>query len=114
MDCFNLGHPQLERTQMKKQGYVYIMTNQQNNVLYVGVTSQLKGRVWEHKTKLYPESFTAKYNCTKLVWFDTYPNIEDAIDREKRMKGGSRKRKLDLINDMNPEWNDLWVVIEQW
>ena len=90
------------------------MTNQQNNVLYVGVTSDLKGRVWDHKNKVDPESFTAKYNCTKLVWFDTYPNIEDAIDREKRMKGGSRKRKLDLINAMNPQWRDLWVIIEQW
>ena len=71
------------RFYMKKQGYVYIMTNQQNNVLYIGVTSDLKGRVWEHKTKKYPEGFTAKYNCTKLVWYDIYPNIDVPLTVKK-------------------------------
>lgn len=99
---------------MKTEGYVYIMTNPQNNVLYIGVSSNLKIRVWQHRTKVDPDCFTAKYNCIKLVWFDDYPNIGDAIFREKQMKGGSRKKKIDLIIAMNPTWKDLWEVVGQW
>ena len=99
---------------MVKGGYVYIMTNPQNNVLYIGVTSDLKGRVWQHRNKVDPKSFTAKYNCIKLVWYDDYPNISDAIVREKALKGGSRKKKIALIVAMNPIWKDLWEIVEQW
>ncbi len=85
---------------MKTQGYVYLLTNTHHTVLYTGVTSDLKIRIWQHINKEFPKSFTAKYNCSKLVWYDTYPNIEDAIDREKQIKGGSRKDKEKLINEM--------------
>lgn len=87
---------------MKKGGCVYIITNQYNKVLYTGVTAALRARIWEHKTKFYPESFTSKYNCNKIVWYQTLPTIEEAIDREKQIKGGSRKDKEELIKAINP------------
>ncbi len=83
------------------------MTNQHHTVLYIGVTSDLIGRVYEHKTKAFPNSFTAKYNCNKLVYYNGFMTITEAINEEKRLKGGSRKKKIDLINAMNPEWKDL-------
>jgi putative endonuclease len=83
------------------------MTNQHHIVLYIGVTSDLIGRVYEHKTKVFPNSFTAKYNCNKLVYYNGFMTITEAISEEKRLKGGSRKKKIDLINAMNPEWKDL-------
>ena len=97
---------------MKKGGCVYIITNQYNNVLYTGVTAELRARVWEHKTKFYSKSFTAKYNCNKVVWYETLPTIEEAIDREKQIKGGSRKDKEALIKNINPTWKDLWDDIQ--
>ncbi|MGF7079144.1 GIY-YIG nuclease family protein [Mucilaginibacter sp. UYCu711] len=87
---------------------VYIMTNKMHSVLYVGVTSELPQRVWKHKNKEYPESFTAKYNCTILVYYLFYPHIEEAIAAEKVLKGSSRKHKKQLVNSMNPEWKDLY------
>ena len=99
---------------MKKGGCVYIITNQYNKVLYTGVTSDLYCRVKEHKEKTHPHSFSAKYNCDKLVWYESYPRIEEAIDVEKRIKGGSRKAKEQLINERNPEWNDLWEEVSMW
>lgn len=92
---------------MHKGGAVYIMTNKNNSVLYVGVTSDLRVRVWEHKNKVHPNSFTAKYNCNKLVYYNSFSSIEEAIAEEKRLKGGGRKQKIDLINSINPEWKDL-------
>lgn len=89
-------------------GCVYILTNKIHTVLYVGVSSDLTGRVWDHKNKTYPKSFTAKYNCDKLVYYSFYPRIEEAINAEKTLKGGSRQKKIDLITVMNPEWNDLY------
>jgi putative endonuclease len=89
-------------------GCVYIMTNKRHNVLYTGVTSELIGRVWEHKTHFHPNSFTAKYNCEKLVYYCFYSRIEEAIAVEKAIKGGSRKAKMLLINSLNPEWIDLY------
>jgi putative endonuclease len=89
-----------------------MVTNKNNTVIYVGVTSALRARIWEHKTKFYPKSFTAKYNCEKIVWYECFPRIEEAIDREKQLKGGSRKRKENLILEMNPEWKDLWEEIQ--
>ena len=88
--------------------YVYIMTNKLNTVLYVGVTNDLMRRVYEHKSKLDPNSFTAKYNLNKLVYFESTNSVESAISREKQLKSGSRKRKIDLINSVNPDWNDLY------
>jgi putative endonuclease len=89
-------------------GCVYILTNQYHNVFYVGVTSDLLSRIWDHKNKTYPNSFTAKYNCNKLVFYEFYPRIEEAIGAEKALKGGSRKNKVNLINTMNPTWLDLY------
>ena len=91
---------------MKNQYYVYIMTNKNNAVLYTGITSDLKRRIYEHKEKL-AEGFTKKYNLTKLVYYEVFQDSLNAIQREKQIKGGSRKKKVDLINDMNPAWKDL-------
>jgi putative endonuclease len=95
---------------MNKQYYIYIMTNKTNSVLYTGVTNDLKRRVYEHKNKLI-KGFTAKYNVSNLVYFEICENIEGAIQREKRIKGGSRKKKVELINSMNKEWLDLYEEI---
>lgn len=92
----------------QKGGCVYIMTNKMHTVLYVGVSSDLTGRVWQHKNKVYPDSFTAKYNCDKLVYYCFYPHIEEAIAAEKALKGSSRTRKQRLVNELNPEWRDLY------
>ena len=92
---------------MDKQYYVYIMTNKNNTMLYTGVTNDLKRRVYEHKGKLV-EGFTKKYNITKLVYYEVFDSIESAILREKQIKGGSRQKKIDLINSMNKEWRDLY------
>ena len=89
------------------KGFVYIMTNDNNTVLYTGVTSNLKERVKEHKEKSHPGSFTERYNIKKLVYFEYFAIIGEAIKKEKQIKAGSRKRKLDLIGGRNPEWLDL-------
>ncbi len=92
---------------MYKGGYVYILTNQNNTVLYTGVTSNLAKRLWEHQNKSHPQSFTSKYNVFKLIYYEGFHLIEEAIAREKQIKGGSRKKKEMLVNSVNPEWNDL-------
>ena len=97
---------------MKHGGYVYIMTNRRKSILYVGVTADLKRRIWEHKNKIHPKSFTARYDCEILVYYIGFHSIEEAIGEEKRIKAGSRKAKLDLIFDMNPLWKDLYDEIE--
>jgi len=94
---------------MDKRYYVYILTNKNNNVLYTGVTNDLVRRIFEHKNGT-EDSFTAKYNLNKLVYFEETHNVESAILREKQIKKGSRKKKLELINNINPEWNDLLEV----
>ena len=91
--------------------YVYIMTNYKNSVLYIGVTNNLSRRINEHKEKLF-DGFTKKYNINKLVYFEEFANINDAIKREKQLKAGSRQTKIDLIIGLNPEWIDLskeWI-----
>jgi putative endonuclease len=95
----------------QRGGCVYIMTNKTHSVLYVGVTSDIIGRVWDHKNKTHPNSFTAKCNCNKLVYYEFYPRIEEAIAAEKVIKGGSRDRKIRLINSMNPKWSDLYDIL---
>jgi putative endonuclease len=97
---------------MERGGYVYILTNKNNTTLYIGVTANLQSRVYEHKTNVYPQSFTAKYNLSKLVYYETFLHIEEAIAREKQLKAGSRKKKEALINTLNPEWKDLFDHIE--
>ncbi len=87
--------------------YVYILTNQANTVLYTGVTHNLVKRVAEHKQKLDRNSFTARYNVNKLVFYEITTNIKAAIAREKQIKAGSRAKKIALINEQNPKWLDL-------
>jgi putative endonuclease len=97
---------------MKKGSYyIYIMTNTYNTVLYTGVTNELKHRVNEHKTKLNPRSFTSIYNIHKLVYFEEFIYIQDAIAREKQIKGGSRKKKIELIEESNKNWDDLYLSL---
>ena len=92
---------------MNKQYYIYIMTNKNHTVLYIGVTNNLKRRVYEHKEKLI-NGFTTKYNINKLVYYEVYEDISNAISREKLIKGGSRQKKIDLINNINKAWKDLY------
>ena len=94
-----------------KKGYVYILFNKRNGTLYTGVTSFLKRRVYEHKTKLHPDSFTTKYSIDKLGYYEVYERITDAIAREKQIKGGSRTAKLALIEGLNPDWRDLYYEL---
>jgi putative endonuclease len=94
------------------KGFVYIMTNSNNSVLYTGVTSDLKERVIRHKLKIYSNSFSSKYNICKLVYFESLETIGEAIKREKQIKAGSRNKKIDLINGMNPGWNDLNLLLD--
>jgi putative endonuclease len=89
--------------------YIYIMTNTFNTVLYTGVTNELKRRVNEHKMKLNPGSFTSIYNIHKLVYFEEFMYVQDAIAREKQIKAGSRKKKIELINKSNKDWDDLYL-----
>ena len=83
------------------------MTNKNNTVLYTGMTNNLLKRVYEHKEKII-NGFTKKYNCTKLVCFEIFSDPYNAIAREKQIKAGSRRKKMVLINSMNPKWNDLF------
>jgi putative endonuclease len=93
-----------------KKGYMYILFNKRNGTLYTGVTSDLLRRIHEHKTKAV-EGFTAKYGIDKLGYYEIFGDIVSAIEREKQVKGGSRKKKLALIETMNPEWEDLYSKI---
>ncbi|MDO5663937.1 MAG: GIY-YIG nuclease family protein [Bacteroidia bacterium] len=86
--------------------YVYILSNAHNTTLYIGVTNNIKRRVYEHKTHV-NKGFTYRYNVTKLVWFDFFPDANSAIVKEKQLKKWNRAWKEKLINEMNPEWKDL-------
>ncbi len=88
-------------------GYIYILTNKTNTVLYVGVTSNLVQRLHQHRTGYFKDAFTSRYNLTKLVYYENFLTIEDAIHREKQLKAGSRKKKIELIERMNKIWDDL-------
>ncbi|MEE4114975.1 MAG: GIY-YIG nuclease family protein [Marinilabiliaceae bacterium] len=98
---------------MQHNYFIYILTNKTNKVVYIGVTNDLKRRIYEHRMKLFP-GFTRKYNLDKLVYFERYQNIDDAIIREKRLKKWKRSWKNDLINKMNPEWKDLYEEVVNW
>jgi predicted GIY-YIG superfamily endonuclease len=91
----------------KKQPAVYIMASRRNGTLYVGVTSNLLQRVWLHRTGA-ARGFTLRYGCKMLVWYELHATMIDAITREKQIKGGSRQKKLALIEALNPTWQDLY------
>ncbi len=92
---------------MTKHYFLYITTNTHNTTLYTGVTGNLKKRIYEHKQKLV-DGFTKRYNITKLVYFEIFDDPTNAIKREKQIKGGSRRKKIDLIENINPKWDDLY------
>jgi len=87
--------------------FVYILTNKNKTVLYIGVTNDIIKRLYEHKNSLNKNSFTKRYNVFYLIYFEHFENINDAIDREKEIKAWKRKKKEDLINSINPEWKFL-------
>ena len=95
---------------MNKQGYVYILTNLNNSVLYIGVTSNLVGRIYQHKHKLV-DGFSSSYNLTKLVYFEVSQDISSAIAREKQLKNWHREWKVNLVNSFNSDWRDLYEDI---
>ncbi len=90
---------------MDRKFYIYILTNR-SNTLYIGVTNNLQKRLWEHKHKLV-KGFTAKYNLDRLIYFEEYRDVNEAIEREKKLKGWNRKKKINLIKTKNPEFKDL-------
>jgi putative endonuclease len=92
---------------MNKKSYIYILSNIKNSVIYVGMTANLEKRIYAHKQKT-NQGFTFKYNVTKLVYFEKFPDIYQAINREKQIKKWSRKAKDRLIQTMNPTWKDLF------
>jgi putative endonuclease len=104
-----------------KPGFIYVLTNSNHTTLYIGVTSNLPHRILEYKEKRYPNSFSARYNLSKLVYFEQFASpirkssgqmIGDAIAREKQLKGGSRLSKFSLVENTNPFWNDLFDDIK--
>ncbi len=95
-----------------KPGFVYIITNKNNTTLYVGVTSNLTNRIVQHKEKKYRNSFSARYNLDKLVYYEQLEKIGEAIEREKQLKAASRTKKVQLIESINPNWDDLFEGIK--
>lgn len=92
---------------MNKSYFVYILTNYTNSVFYIGITNNLQRRIFEHKTKVNPDSFTGKYRLYKLIWFEEFPTAQEAIIIEKRIKGWTRIKKIKLITSKNPSFKDL-------
>ena len=97
---------------MTKYYYVYILASQRNGTLYIGITSNLISRVWQHKNKIF-KGFTEKYKIDKLVYYSTFEDVNEAINYEKRLKGWNRKWKLQLIEKENPSWFDLYEEISE-
>jgi putative endonuclease len=91
---------------MEKQYYVYIMTNLNDTVLYIGMTNNLQRRIFEHKNKI-KRGFTSRYNVNKLIYYEIFRHSYNAISREKQIKAGSRRKKIKLIESINPAWTDL-------
>ena len=94
---------------MPKRGYTYILTNKRHTVLYIGVTSDLEKRMYEHKNRLRKNCFTAKYNIDKLVYYEDFESMEEAIIREKWLKSKNRAKKVAIINSKNPPWSNLSI-----
>ena len=92
--------------------YVYILTNKNHTVLYTGVTGNIERRMYEHKNKLI-EGFTKRYNADKLVFFESFNNVNDALAAEKKIKGWKREKKVSLIEGINPSWNDLSIDLNK-
>ena len=92
---------------MNKQFYVYIMTDRNNDVLYTGITSDLRKRIYQHRERL-TAGFTSKYNLNKLIYYEIFDGSYSAISREKQIKAGPRKKKIELINKLNKNWEDLY------
>jgi putative endonuclease len=92
---------------MPKQGYVYIITNKNKTTLYIGVTTDLRRRIYEHKNHLSVEGFSDRYNLECLVYYEVHDTVANAIFREKQMKKWLRSQKIKVINEFNPEWKDL-------
>ena len=95
---------------MEKGGFVYIMASRRNGTLYLGVTSDLPKRTWEHREGIV-EGFTKRYGCKMLVWYEQHDDIEEAILRERRMKEWKRAWKLRVVEEMNPDWDDLFELV---
>ena len=95
---------------MNKQPAVYILASKRNGTLYIGVTSDLVKRIWQHKKNMI-EGFTKRYSVHQFVWYELHENMQSAIEREKRMKEWKRKWKMELIESMNPNWQDLYHTI---
>jgi putative endonuclease len=93
-----------------KGGWIYIVTNKYLGILYIGVTSDLLARIFQHRNSLI-DGFTKRYHLTKLVWYEYYDDIQSAIQREKTMKHWIREWKINVINEMNPEWKDLYETL---
>ena len=94
------------------RSWIYITTNKPYGVLYTGMTAHLKDRIENHKSKKYKNSFSARYNLDKLVYFEEFDDIRKAYAREAQIKAGSRAKKINLIESMNPEWKDLYETLE--
>ena len=97
---------------MERGGCIYILTNFNNTVLYIGVTSDLYSRIVQHREKKYPQSFTARYNCNKLIYYEQFSTIIEAIGREKQLKNWKREWKIKLIQTQNQNWDDLFLSLE--
>ncbi|NMM50737.1 GIY-YIG nuclease family protein [Marinigracilibium pacificum] len=97
---------------MERGGYVYILTNKYNTVLYIGVTSDIYSRIYEHKNSSNSGSFSKRYKLQKVIYYEYHPSIEEAIEREKVLKKWRREKKSNLINRFNPKWQDLWIKIK--
>ena len=97
---------------MNKDACIYILSNKNHTVFYVGVTSDLGKRIFQHQTGFFKNAFTSRYNVTELVYFEEFERMEDAIQREKQLKAGSREKKINLISGFNPKWEDLFKKIK--
>lgn len=95
-----------------KEGWIYIVASKRNGTIYLGVTSDLPQRIWQHREGLI-DGFSKKYGCTRLVWFEHYPNLHDARAREAQLKKWKRAWKLELIEKDNPDWRDLWFDLNR-
>ena len=99
---------------MERGGCIYILTNKWKTTLYIGVSSDLRSRIIQHREHLYTNSFTDRYKLEHCIYYEQYSSIEEAIVREKQIKKWRREKKEILINSINPQWVDLWAEIKEW